>query len=210
MPTILEPTDAIIKLAATCIWPDLWSLPRIGAGPRAAHGPRVPSEQSSRWASRHDRCFRRLRQVPSAFLRRVRDLPCWLPSRCTTAAAQGDALSACAAGGTPMREWGSPRKAILAPGRLPTFSAPAGFRRHEAGRLGRPSSSGDGAVGLGAIIGAGQLGASCRDVSRHAGPPGAARESLVDRRRRRARRGRASRASRTDRLACAPGSGARK
>ena len=74
MPSILEPTDAIIKLAATCICgSDLWPY-------RGAHGPRVRRNSRRGGRGRYDRQARRFcRRLLLHFLRRVRNLPLRLP-----------------------------------------------------------------------------------------------------------------------------------
>ena len=62
MPSILEPTDAIIKLAATCICgSDLW--PYRGAQP--VHEQRM-SEQSSTWSCRLSKLPKAMQQWTSA------------------------------------------------------------------------------------------------------------------------------------------------
>jgi len=187
MPTILEPTDAIIKLAATCICgSDLW--PYRGAQP--VHEQRMGHEYvgtvvevGSAVTTVRPGDF----VVGSFCISCGECLVCrtGYPSRCATAAAQGDAFVGMRAGGT-QAEYARIALAdgtlVKTPGtptreQIPSLLAASDvlgtgwFAADEAGA--GPGTTivvvGDGAVGLGAIIGARQLGASrIIAMSRHA------------------------------------------
>lgn len=177
MPTILEPTDAIIKLAATCICgSDLW--PYRGAQP--VHEQRMGHE----YVGTVTEVGEAVTTVkPGDFVVGSFCISCGecatcrsgYPSRCTTAAAQGDAFVGMRAGGT-QAEYARialadgtlvKTPAAPTPEQLPSLLAASDvlgtgwFAADEAGAA--PGKTivvvGDGAVGLGAIIGAKHLGA---------------------------------------------------
>ena len=187
MPTILEPTDAIIKLAATCICgSDLW--PYRGAQP--VHEQRMGHEYVGTVVEVGS-AVTTVR--PGDFVVGSFCISCGeclicrtgYPSRCATAAAQGDTFVGMRAGGT-QAEYARIALAdgtlVKTPGmptreQIPSLLAASDvlgtgwFAADEAGA--GPGSTivvvGDGAVGLGAIIGARQLGASrIIAMSRHA------------------------------------------
>ena len=187
MPTILEPTDAIIKLAATCICgSDLW--PYRGAQP--VHEQRMGHEYVGTVVEVGS-AVTTVR--PGDFVVGSFCISCGeclicrtgYPSRCATAAAQGDAFVGMRAGGTQAEYARIPLAdgtLVKTPGtptreQIPSLLAASDvlgtgwFAADEAGA--GPGTTivvvGDGAVGLGAIIGARQLGASrIIAMSRHA------------------------------------------
>ena len=187
MPTILEPTDAIIKLAATCICgSDLWPY----RGTQPVHEQRMGHEYVGTVVEVGS-AVTTVR--PGDFVVGSFCISCGeclicrtgYPSRCVTAAAQGDAFVGMRAGGT-QAEYARIALAdgtlVKTPGmptreQIPSLLAASDvlgtgwFAADEAGA--GPGTTivvvGDGAVGLGAIIGARQLGASrIIAMSRHA------------------------------------------
>ena len=195
MPTILEPTDAIIKLAATCICgSDLW--PYRGMEP--VHEQRMGHEYVGTVVEVGE-AVTTVR--PGDFVVGSFCISCGecsvcragYPSRCATAAAQGDPFVGMRAGGT-QAEYARIALAdgtlVKTPGtptreQIPSLLAASDvlgtgwFAADEAGA--GPGTTivvvGDGAVGLGAIIGARQLGASrIIAMSRHADRQALARE----------------------------------
>lgn len=195
MPTILEPTDAIIKLAATCICgSDLW--PYRGFEP--VHEQRMGHEYIGTVIEVGEAVTT---VKPGDFVVGSFCISCGeceicragYPSRCVTASAQGDTYVSTRAGGT-QAEYA---RVALADGtlvktpampteeQLPSLLAASDvlgtgwFAADEAGAA--PGKTivvvGDGAVGLGAIIGAKQLGASrIIAMSRHADRQALARQ----------------------------------
>ena len=178
MPTILEPTDAIIKLAATCICgSDLW--PYRGAEP--VHEQRMGHEYVGT-VVRVGEAVTTVR--PGDFVVGSFCISCGecaicragYPSRCATAAAQGDPFVGTRAGGTQAEYARIPLAdgtLVKTPGtptpeQIPSLLAASDvlgtgwFAADEAGA--GPGKTlavvGDGAVGLCAIIAARQLGAS--------------------------------------------------
>lgn len=178
MPTILEPTDAIIKLAATCICgSDLW--PYRGAQP--VHEQRMGHEYVGT-VVRVGEAVTTVR--PGDFVVGSFCISCGecaicragYPSRCATAAAQGDPFVGTRAGGTQAEYARIPLAdgtLVKTPGtptaeQIPSLLAASDvlgtgwFAADEAGA--GPGKTlavvGDGAVGLCAIIAARQLGAS--------------------------------------------------
>ena len=195
MPIILEPTDAIIKLAATCICgSDLWSY----RGSEPVHEQRMGHEYVGTVVEVGEAVTT---VEPGDFVVGSFCISCGecatcrsgYPSRCTTAATQGDAFLGMRAGGTQAKY----ARIALADGTLVKTPAPptpeqlpsllaasdvlgtGWFAADEAGAA--PGKTvvvvGDGAVGLGAIIGAKQLGASrIIAMSRHADRQALARQ----------------------------------
>ena len=187
MPTILEPTDAIIKLAATCICgSDLW--PYRGAQP--VHEQRMGHEYVGTVVEVGS-AVTTVR--PGDFVVGSFCISCGecaicrtgYPSRCATAAAQGEPFVGTRVGGTQAEYARIPLAdgtLVKTPGtptreQIPSLLAASDvlgtgwFAADEAGA--GPGKTivivGDGAVGLGAIIGARQLGASrIIAMSRHA------------------------------------------
>ena len=172
MPTILEPTDAIIKLAATCICgSDLW--PYRGAQP--VHEQYMGHEYVGTVVEVGS-AVTTVR--PGDFVVGSFCISCGeclicrtgYPSRCATAAAQGDAFVGMRAGGTQAEYARIPLAdgtLVKTPGtptreQIPSLLAASDvlgtgwFAADEAGA--GPGTTivvvGDGAVGLGAIIGA--------------------------------------------------------
>ena len=195
MPTILEPTDAIIKLAATCICgSDL--LPYRGAEP--VHEQHMGHEYVGTVT---DVGSAVTTVKPGDFVIGSFCISCGeceicravYPSRCATAAARGDPFIGTRAGGTqaeyarvPLAD-GTLVKTPATPTseQIPSLLAASDvlgtgwFTADEAGAA--PGKTivvvGDGAVGLGAIISAKQLGAShIIAMSRHADRQALARQ----------------------------------
>ena len=195
MPTILEPTDAIIKLAATCICgSDLWPY----RGAQHVHEQRMGHE----YVGTVTEVGSAVTTVkPGNFVVGSFCISCGeceicragYPSRCATAAAQGDPFVGTRAGGTqaeyarvPLAD-GTLVKTPATPTseQIPSLLAASDvlgtgwFAADEAGAA--PGKTivvvGDGAVGLGAIIAAKQLGASrIIAMSRHADRQALARQ----------------------------------
>ena len=195
MPTILEPTDAIIRLAATCICgSDLWPY----RGMQPVHEQRMGHEYVGTVVEVGSAV---ITVRPGDFVVGSFCISCGegaicrtgYPSRCATAAAQGEPFVGTRTGGTQAEYARIPLAdgtLVKTPGtptreQIPSLLAASDvlgtgwFAADEAGA--GPGATivivGDGAVGLGAIIGARQQGASrIIAMSRHADRQALARE----------------------------------
>ena len=198
-PRIVEPTDAIIRMSATCVCgSDLWPYRGLNASQRAdAHGPRVlrhrrrgrPRRHVDQAGSVRHRLVRRLRQHLPA-------LPGGLPVVVRASGVghrRAGAVAARAAGGRHAgRDAGAP-SANLVPSLLAVSDVlGTGWFAADAANV-KPGATvvvvGDGAVGLLGVLSAKQMGAErIIAMSRHEAQAEAGARVRRDRHRDRARR----------------------